>query len=71
MLLAVGAVVYVSFGEWGNALSEERVKGPWQDPTDLGLDYWIITRVHFFGLFLGALGIIGLIVDMRKAKLIS
>lgn len=39
--------------------------------SDLGIEYYVIARVHAFGWFFMALGAIGLIVKLKQAKLIE
>lgn len=70
LLLAVGSLVYVSFGDYSAYLFKEREADPLTKLNGFGLDYEIISRVHLFGFFIGCLGTIGLIIKLREMKLI-
>lgn len=77
-LLVVGAMLYQGFGEWATDLGTERkleLNRPGmpqtENPDEWGLDYYIISKIHFYSLFVGALGAVGLLCYLRMAKLIK
>lgn len=71
IILFIGAWLYVGFGDYALNIYEERNSNRLFLTEDLGLDYYLVVRFHFVGLFIGCIGIIGLIVKFRSVRLIS
>lgn len=71
LVMIAGGMFYLGFGELSVNMANERVTPLTKDPSDLGLDYWIVTRVHLFGFFVSCLGAVGLIIRMRQLNLIE
>lgn len=71
LLIAVGSACYVFFGDLTLNLTKIRLDSPFKDPAFLGWDLWFYSKIHLTGLFLAAMGLVGLILFMRDAKLIT
>lgn len=41
------------------------------DFAGLGFEIWVLWRLNLFGFFLGCLGLIGIIINLRRAKMLG
>lgn len=67
IMLAVGSAVFVGVGDY--LINNNGY--PYPEPTLTGWEYWILGRIHLFGLFFASMGIIGLIAWCCEHNLIS
>lgn len=66
LFFTLGAVIYIVFAEYSSILYKERAH-PFMKDYDLGLDYFISTRIMFFGLFIG--GVSGMLLSQKVSKM--
>lgn len=64
ILLALGSALYLGLGDISLRIVEER-QNRWVKTDWYGWDYWIYTKVMFMGLFMGVIGVLGIILKMR------
>ncbi len=60
-LFAIGAGLYMGIGDY---LIIDNLYGSWK-PSEYGLVTWGLIRVHLFGVFLGVIGLVGMLAGVK------